>query len=135
VFPSLAAAALGADVVEVHATLSRELFGPDVVASITTQELKMMVEGIRFTEAMLANPVDKNEMARETASLRKLFTRSVVLRTSLAAGAVLEAQHLVAKKPGTGIPAARLPEFIGRRLKRALPADALLAEDDVEESV
>ena len=29
-FPSLAAAALGADVVEVHVTLSREMFGPDV---------------------------------------------------------------------------------------------------------
>jgi N,N'-diacetyllegionaminate synthase len=134
VFPSLAAAALGADVVEVHVALSREMFGPDVVASITTEELKMLVEGVRFTEAMLANPVNKNEMARETAPLRKLFTRSVVLRTPLPAGALLEAQHLAAKKPGTGIPAARLPEFIGRRLKRALPADALLSEDDVEES-
>jgi len=134
VFPSLAAAALGADVVEVHVALSREMFGPDVIASITTRELAMMVEGIRFTEAMHAHPVNKNEMARETAPLRKLFTRSVVLRTALAAGAILEAQHLVAKKPGTGIPAARLPEFVGRRLKRALPADALLTEDDVEES-
>jgi N-acetylneuraminate synthase len=133
IFPSLAAATLRADVVEVHVTLSREMFGPDVIASITTAELRTLVDGIRMIEVMHAHPVDKDAVATETAPLRRLFTRSVVLRTALPAGAVLQPEDLIAKKPGSGIPAARLPEFIGRRLRRALAADTLLQEDDVEE--
>ena len=44
----------------------------------------------------------------------------------LAAGTVLAAEHLVAKKPGTGIPADRLASLVGARLTRAVRADELL---------
>src|SRR5262249_42308906 len=54
IFPGLAAAALGIDMLEVHVALSREMFGPDVVASVTTQELRQLVDGIRFIERMRA---------------------------------------------------------------------------------
>jgi N,N'-diacetyllegionaminate synthase len=133
IFPGLAAATLGCDVIEIHVALSREMFGPDVPSSVTTQELKQLVEGVRFIEAMRANTVDKNKMAEELSPLRHLFTKSVVVRTELPAGAVLLADHLTTKKPGTGIPAARLPELVGRRLRRAVDADTLLSEADLEE--
>ncbi len=132
IFPGLAAAALGMDVLEVHVTFSRAMFGPDVAASVTTAELRQLVEGIRFVERMAANPVDKDAMAQELAPLRDLFTKSVVARTDLPAGTVLGQEHLTVKKPGTGIPAARLPELIGKRLQRSVKADALLQEADVE---
>lgn len=132
IYPSLAAATLGADVVEVHATLSRELFGPDVVASVTTAELQDLATGLRFIERMLAHPIDKDAVAPDMEPLRRLFARSVVLRTALPAGTILQIGHLAAKKPGTGIPADRLPELAGRRLTRDLPADTLLTEEDLE---
>ncbi len=131
IFPGLAAAALGAEVIEVHVTMSREMFGPDVCASITTAELRTMVDGVRFTERMLASPVSKDEMAAELAPLRTLFTKSVVARVDLPAGTLLSAEHLAAKKPGTGIPAARLPDLVGARLARSLRADELVMEADV----
>jgi sialic acid synthase SpsE len=62
-----------------------------------------------------------------------LFTKSVVARVDLVAGTKLAREHLAAKKPGTGIPAARLDALIGRRLRRAVAADALLSESDLEE--
>ena len=64
-----------------------------------------------------------------------LFTKSVVARTSLAAGTVLTAQHLAVKKPGTGIPATRLPELIGLRLRRDVAVDEALREADLEMDV
>lgn len=131
IYPSLAAAALGASIVEVHVTLSREAFGPDVVASITTAELRQLVDGVRFIEAMLANPVDKDAAAEAAAPMRRLFTKSIVSRVALPAGTVLEARHLAAKKPGTGIPAARLHEFIGKRLVRDVRQDEPLTEECV----
>lgn len=131
IYPGLAAAALGLDVLEVHVTLSREMFGPDVVASVTTAELRQLVDGVRFIERMRANPVDKDDAARTAEPLRRLFTRSVVAREALPAGTVLEAAHMVLKKPGTGLAPDYLERLVGRRLVRAVEADQLLAPDDV----
>jgi N-acetylneuraminate synthase len=132
IYPGLAATALGLQFLEVHVTFSREMFGPDVEASITTSELGKLVEGIRFTEKMMANPVDKEAMAQDATDLRATFTKSVVVRRDLPAGTVLGEADLTLKKPGTGMVAARLPEVIGRRLKRAVAKDTLISEDDLE---
>jgi N,N'-diacetyllegionaminate synthase len=132
IYPGLAAATLGIDVLEVHVTLSREMFGPDVPASVTTAELRQLVEGIRFIEKMRANPVSKDEMAVEMAPLRDLFTKSVVARVDLPAGTVLEEKHLAVKKPGTGLPVARLPDLLGRTLRFSVKADHPLQESDLK---
>ena len=133
IYPALAAATLGAEVVEVHVTLSREMFGPDVVASVTTQELTQLVAGVRFNTIMRRQPVDKFVANPHTASLRDIFMKSIVARTDLPAGTVLEERHLAVKKPGGGLPAASLPGLIGRRLKRGLRIDAPLAMADLED--
>ena len=130
IYPGIAAATLGADVVEVHVTMSRGMFGPDVPASVTMEELRQLVDGIRFVEKMRANPVDKDAIARDMAPLRAIFTKSLVARERLAAGTVLSEAHLAMKKPGTGIPAERLPDVVGRVLRRALDVDEQLRPDD-----
>jgi N-acetylneuraminate synthase len=133
IFPGLAAAARAEiDVLEVHVTFSRKMFGPDVPASITFEELRQLVEGIRFIETMLAHPLDKDASARDTADLHALFTKSVVARADLPAGTVLGPAHLGSKKPGTGVPARRLPEILGKTLRRPLKADEALREGDWE---
>lgn len=132
IYPGLAAAMYGIQVLEVHVTLSREMSGPDVPASVSTAELRQLVEGVRFIEKMVANPVDKDAIAQEMIPLRRLFTKSVVVRMALPAGTVLREEHLALKKPGTGIPADQLPELIGRRLRWDVEADQLLKEEDME---
>jgi N,N'-diacetyllegionaminate synthase len=132
IYPGLAGVALGLDVLEVHVALSREMFGPDVIASVTTAELRQLVEGVRFIERMRGSPLDKDASARETDPLRRLFTRSVVARRALASGTVLSRDDLALKKPGTGLPPDRLPDLVGKRLARAVTEDQLLAADDVE---
>lgn len=128
IYAGLAAAALGIDALEVHVTLSREMFGPDVPVSITTAELRQLVDGVRFIETARANPVDKDVLANELTSVRALFTKSVVARIDLPAGTVLELPHLTVKKPGTGIPAERLAGLVGKVLVRDVCADELLLE-------
>lgn len=132
IYPGLAGAALGLDLLEVHVALSRDMFGPDVGASVTTSELRQLVDGVRFIETMRANPLDKDASARDTAPLRRLFTRSVVARRALPKGTVLAAADLAIKKPGTGLPPERLADLVGRALRRAVEADQLLATEDVE---
>ena len=132
IYPGLAAAAIGLDMLEVHVALSREMFGPDVVASVTTAELRQLVDGVRFIERMRAHPVDKEAAARETAPLRRLFTRSLVARHAMPAGTVLAAEHIAIKKPGTGLSPDRLDQVIGRRLRRAVAEDEVLSAEDIE---
>lgn len=131
IYPGLAAVALGADVLEVHVTLSREAFGPDVPASLTTPELRQLVDGVRFLERAMASPVDKDGMATEMEPLRRMFTKSVVAREDLPEGTILSERHLAVKKPGGGIPASRMADLIGLRLRRTVRADEALLEEDL----
>ncbi len=132
VFAGLAAVTLGANIVEVHQVFSRECFGPDTSSSLTTSELKQLIEGIRFIEKAQTNPVDKNEMAESLAALRLQFGRSLVAARDLSVGTKLTRSDIALKKPGTGIAATRLDEIVGRRLVRALSRDSLFAETDFE---
>jgi N-acetylneuraminate synthase len=132
IYAGLGAAALGAKMIEIHVAFSRECFGPDVIASITTPELRQLVEGVRFIERALASPVNKSAMAEELVEVRRVFGKSVVAARDLNVGERLSAEDIAFKKPGSGIPAARFKETLNRRLKRPVAADTLLSEDDLE---
>ena len=131
IYPGLAAATLGIEFLEVHVTFSREMFGPDVPVSVTTNELRQLVDGVRFIEKMSAHPLDKDDFASEMKPLRDLFTKSIVARCDLSRGTVLRQEDLAVKKPGTGIPASHLPRVIGHTLGRAVKADEMLQESDL----
>jgi N-acetylneuraminate synthase len=131
IFASLAAVSLGAEVVEVHVTLSREMFGPDVPASITSSELRLLVDGVRQIEKMLDSPIDKDSAANGFTDLRKAFTKSVVAGSNLAAGTILAPEHLKLKKPGIGLPPNEIEKLLGKVLLRDVKADELLQYADV----
>lgn len=127
----LAAVALGAEVVEKHFTLSRGDYGPDAAMGLEPGELRALVNELRDLDAMLASPVDKDDVA-PFEEMKRVFEKSVVAVERIPAGTKLEAAMLRARKPGTGIPAARLPELVGRRARKDIAADAVLTEADVE---
>jgi N-acetylneuraminate synthase len=129
--PSLTAVARGFDMLEVHVTFDRRMFGPDVKASLTFAELKQVVDLRDACALMDANPVDKVVLAADIAATRDIFTKSLAPRHFLAAGTVLTADMLVAKKPGTGIPAAAIEKLVGRELARDVQPDRLLRPDDL----
>jgi N-acetylneuraminate synthase len=109
------------------------MFGPDVAASITTGELAQLVAGVRFNTIMRRSPLGKSESLPQAAGLRDIFMKSIVARSDLPAGLVLDGRHLALKKPADGLPADRLPELLGRRLRRALRIDAPLSLEDLED--
>ena len=81
---------------------------------------------------MRGHPVDKDALAAQLAPMRTLFCKSLVARSALTAGHVIQATDLAAKKPGTGLAVSRLQEFVGRRLRRSVQADQLLQEADFD---
>ncbi len=132
IFPGICAAYMGAQVIEVHLTLSYRAFGPDVKASLTTEGLAELVKGVRFAEMMRSHKADKRRVPEDVTSLRPIFMKSLVASSDLSVGQILTANLMTSKKPGTGISAARYKEFLGRRLARAVKQHAQLREDDLE---
>lgn len=133
VYPGLAAVALGAELLEVHLTMSRAMFGPDVPASLTPDELALLVRGARDIATMNRHPMQKDAMRDDQVALRRLFGHSVVAAGPLAAGTMLTIDALAYKKPGDGIPAEQATALIGRRLRRSLATDEPVAWSDLED--
>ena len=131
IFPGLAGATLGMEVLEVHVTYHRAMYGPDVPASVTFEELKTLIDGIRFIETMRANPLDKESSAKDSAALRQMFMKGLVAAVDIRAGDVIDAAKLDARKPMAGISASRFDEIKGRRARRAISAGSFIQEDDV----
>lgn len=132
IFPSLSAVTLGAVAIEVHVTLSPHLFGPDVVASIQVEELKKLVEGVRFVEKALQNPVCKDKSSNTLKDIKKLFAKSAVSVRPLEKGEAIELGDFRFKKPGTGLSEIDLKKMIGKKLNRPLPQGEILRKEDVQ---
>lgn len=131
IYPALAASAAHAiEVLEVHLTLSRDMFGPDVVASVTPGELTQIVQGVRFIERMRASPADKSAVSADVSAMRDIFFKSVVAARDLKAGTVLTLSDLALKKPGTGIPARDMESLVGRKLLKAIAQDGQILAGD-----
>jgi N,N'-diacetyllegionaminate synthase len=131
-WPSVAAIARGAALIEVHIALHRRQFGPDTAASLDPAVLRELCEARDAIAKMLANPVDKSAASERLRSVREIFGKSLALKQALPAGTVLAAEHLTFKKPGGGLSRQNLPSLIGRTLVREVPADRLLRADDLD---
>jgi N-acetylneuraminate synthase len=130
IFAGLAAVTLGVQALEVHVTLSRDAFGPDVPASLTPLELGRLVAGAGSIRAMLAQPRSKDDLAAQLEPMRRLFSKSLVYGADLPAGTVLGPGHLLGKKPGTGLPVAEMPQFYGLRLRNLVKKDQQVSPAD-----
>jgi len=124
---ALAAAAIGARVLEKHFTLDRALPGPDHRASLEPQELKALVRGVRKVEQALGH-------GRKEPSAGELETAAVARRSLVAAceiepNTVLTESMVGIKRPGTGISPSMLPYVIGRTVKTRLTAGALITSE------
>jgi sialic acid synthase SpsE len=125
----LAAAAMGARVLEKHFTWDRNAEGPDHMLSADPVEMKAIVDGVRLFERMRGDGVKKP--AASEATTRRNNRKSVVLERAIGAGEKLTAAHLSVKRPGYGIAPKHVDELVGRVVRRDLAADDVLTWEDL----
>jgi sialic acid synthase SpsE len=124
----IAAVALGATIVEKHLTLDRMRRGPDHAMSLEPAAFADMVRAIRATTAALGGH-DKAPTAAER-EIAAVARRSLHWTRDLPAGTRIEAEHLAARRPGTGVSPARLHDLVGRTTVHHVTAGALVADGD-----
>ena len=123
---AIAAAALGAEVIEKHFTLDRTLPGPDHKASLEPDELAELVCAVRAVEDALGDGVKRPNPAEieNAAAARK----SIVAARDIAAGEPFTPENLDLKRPGTGISPLRWDEVLTRTASRDYRRDELIEE-------
>ena len=109
----IAAAALGASVIEKHFTLNRNMDGPDHKASLDPDELKAMVSAIRNIEKALGDGHKKISPSEQKNIA--IARKSIVAACSIKKGEILTEQNLTVKRPGTGISPMRWEEVLGTK--------------------
>ena len=127
----IAAAALGASILEFHVVFDRQLFGPDSKSSLTIAETKDLVLAVRNIASALSNPIDKNNTT-EFSALKQIFEKSLAINKDLPLNHVLTFADLESKKPkGFGMDARRFQEVIGKSLNKDLKQWDFLNEGDL----
>lgn len=114
---SIAAVALGAEVLEKHFTLNRNLPGPDHAASLEPDELASLVSGVRLVESALGNGI-KQPSAAEVAN-RAVARKSLLASRDLPIGHVLAEDDINVMRPGDGLSPMLFWEMIGSVTTRA----------------
>ena len=132
IFPSLAAVAKGATMIEVHATMSQYMFGPDVKSSLSIEKMQEMISGIRMISRMINTPVDKSSISKEMNVLKTIFSKGIYLKRDMKIGEKILLSDISFKKPLQGIQADDYEKLIGKKLKQNLLKDSPLHWSDLE---
>jgi N-acetylneuraminate synthase len=127
---AVAAAALGADVIEKHFTLDKTLPGPDHRMSLNPEELAVMVRQIRNVELALGGKFKK--VSESEKRIARAARRSIFYKTEIRAGVILTPDMVEFKRPGTGVSPAELESFTGRKLAKDIIAGTMLNSEDFE---
>lgn len=121
---SVAAAAMGACVIEKHFTLDKNLPGPDHRASLDPAELKALVDAVRNVEAAMGNGIkDVADAERPNIAVAR---KSIVAARDIRAGEVFTEENITVKRPGNGISPMLWDTVIGQTAKRDFDADSLI---------
>lgn len=120
----VAAVAMGAQIIEKHFTLDRNMSGPDHKASLEPDELKNMVSDIRNIEKALGS-FEKKPGISELRNINAA-RKSITARRDIKKGEILSNDNLAAKRPGNGISPMKWFEVLGTAAVRNFKEDELI---------
>ncbi|MDA7822607.1 N-acetylneuraminate synthase [Opitutales bacterium] len=121
----IAAAAMGATVIEKHFTLDRGMEGPDHAASLEPEELKQMVTSIRNIEKAMGDgqKLPSNSEQKNISLARK----SIIASRDILAGEKFTEENIAVKRPGTGLCPMRWNELLGLKACKDFQTDELIS--------
>lgn len=128
----IAAAAMGAKVIEKHFTLDKNLPGPDHRASLEPDELAAMVAAVRNVEKALGDGVKR--VAESERPNIEVARKSIVAARDIAKGEILTEENITVKRPGNGISPMLWDSVIGTKAVTDFPYDTLIVTDSSSQS-
>jgi len=125
----IAAAAMGAVLIERHFILDKKLPVPDAFFSADPTEMKAIVQGIREVERAMGDGV--KQPTDTEAEMRSQARKGLIAAKAIAKGTVITEDMLCIKRPGTGIAPNFLDKVVGRRAKVDIKQDEIITWDKI----
>ena len=132
IFSSMASFALGVNLVELHVTFDKKMFGPDASSSINFDQLKLLVEGRDKIFKYTQSKKSKNQITDDLKKMRSLFTKSLAFKNNMKKGQIISKDDLTLKKPGTGIPLENINQILGKKLICDVGLNRLIKINDIQ---
>lgn len=121
---AIAAVALGAQVIEKHFTLDKNMSGPDHKASLNAEELKSMIQAIRNIESSMGDG-EKTPSPVEIQN-RIAARKSIVALKVIRVGDVFTEDNITSKRPGNGLSPMKWRDVLGKKAKKQFNPDDLI---------
>ena len=112
----IAAATMGAHIIEKHLTINSKQKGPDHKSSLEPKEFKLMISSIRNIEKAMGDR-NKKPTLGEIKNMT-IVRKSIVAKKDIKKGEIFTIKNITLKRPGTGISPIKWDKFIGKRAKR-----------------
>ena len=127
-YTSIAAVALGAEILEFHVCYDKKQFGPDSIASIPCREVSDLVDSCRKT--LILNSTKENDFKSQD-NIKLIFSKSIIASKDINEGEVISFENLDFRKMGgAGIDVKKVSSFIGKKARKNIKkADILYMED------
>lgn len=125
----VAAVAMGAEVIEKHITLDRQMKGSDQAGSLGIDGIWRMVRDIRLLEVAMG----KEEIFISSAALgaKEKLERSIASKHAIQEGKIIEETDIHLLSPGTGLRWAERAKIVGKKALQDIPAQELITEIQV----
>ena len=125
--------AYGAEILEVHCTYSRDMFGPDSKSSLNFEELSEISKfrDIYFAARGKLENIDKRKHNEHIKNMKETFGRSICLKSSLPKGIIIQESEIVMKKPSGGFNFNEKDKIINQVLAKDYNSKFILKKEDL----
>ncbi len=126
----VAAVAMGAEIIEKHITLDRQMKGTDQAGSLEIDGIYRMMRDIRNLELSFGTEEIKIEDSVKVA--REKLERSIATLRDLPEGHIITLNDIHLLSPGDGIKWMDKEQILGKRLKKGMPKDEIIYKDNLQ---
>ena len=121
---SIAAVALGAQIIEKHITLNNKMQGPDHKASMEPNLFYQYVKLLKKTEILLGSKEKKpTQIEKENM---KLVRKSIVAKNDILKGEYFSEKNISCKRPQGGLSPLKWNKVIGKKSKYSFKTDQFI---------
>ena len=115
---------MGAEIIEKHITLDRQMKGTDQAGSLEIDGIYRMMRDIRNLELSFGEETIKIEDSVVIA--REKLERSIATLKAIPAGTILTLNDIHLLSPGDGIKWMDKEQVLGKKLLKGLPKDEII---------
>ena len=129
---SILAASMGAEIIEKHVTLDKNMIGPDHKASMELNDFISLVKEIKLINKMQGKY--NKTISSDTMNVKNVAMKSCVANKNLRKNSLLKKEDIIFKRPGIGILPNELEKYLGKRINKNIGIDKVIFKKDVNEN-